>query len=89
MDNMELSFFHMCIAKKESKAIRTIIRELANIGFNECKLWFYLGKWAGKGFYRGGAEIDLGELIPEKFTGQYREVYNNFVQRWRSGKTNS
>lgn len=85
MNGMEQTFFYMCIAKDKRRTIRSIIKELTSMGYYECDLWFYLGKWAGKGFYRYGAIIDLGELLPEKLTGQYREIYRDLTERRRHG----
>lgn len=79
----ERNFFITCLkyctiqgVRDVSKAIspRDIISVL-NEFMNYKRCWYLLEKWTNKGFYNYGVTMDLGWFEPDKFYGEYQEIY--------------
>ena len=89
MKPLERIFFLACvneqICMKSCNGTEFSIRAIANIfsrlGFSYKQLCYYLEKWSEKGFYNYGVSLDLGWLEIDKLTGEYKNTYEEFIQK--------
>lgn len=75
MKPLERIFFQACLMKKDRLTIRNVVDIFTNFGFSHKQLWYYLEKWSNNYFYDYGVNLDLGWFCTEKFTGEYKVMY--------------
>lgn len=87
MKENEKIFFRLClnafVFKKQSDYYKFCVRDLINIiqsliNYKQC--WYYLDKWSNRGFYDYGVTMDLGWFEPDKFTGEYKDIYDDIMK---------
>jgi hypothetical protein len=73
MKDQERIFFSLCYGLRDAYRPREIVNLLADtIPHKRC--WYYLEKWAARGFYSYGVTLDLGWFYPEKLPDRYRQI---------------
>lgn len=73
MKNQERIFFSLCYGLRDTYRPREVVNLLADtIPHKRC--WYYLEKWAARGFYSYGVTLDLGWFYPEKLPDRYRQI---------------
>ena len=90
MKPLERIFFQACIMKcklgyvpyteDNFLTVRDVIKHFETLGFSAKRLWYYLDKWVGRGFYDYGIKVDLGWFEPDKLTGEYKVMYESIVK---------
>lgn len=95
MKPLERIFFIACVNEqrrtispdKREFSVRVIGNIFSRLGFSYKQLMYYVQKWSGKGFYDYGVTLDLGWFYFDKFTGEYKEIYDeikgNGFDYWR------
>lgn len=89
MKPLERIFFVACINTLTIRFVpkRIHIKDLVALfvafGFSEKQLYYYVEKWANKGFYTYGVSIRVGWFEIEKLTGEYKVLYENY-KKWRT-----
>ena len=91
MKPLERIFFQACVMKtllneERNISFRDIVNAFSDLGFPYKRLWYYLDKWFGRGFYDYGVTGDLGWFYPDKFVGEYEAMYNKIIIERRSKK---
>lgn len=82
MKPLERVFFQACVMNKQrGLSIRDICNLFAMMGFPIKRLWYYLEKWSGRGFYEYGVTLDLGWFIPQNFKGEYKVMFEELKQQ--------
>lgn len=85
MKPLERIFFQACVMQTLFNTdIRVTFRQVVNMfdvmGFPYKRLWYYIDKWDSLGFYDYGVTEDLGWFYPDKFTGEYKVMYDKLVE---------
>ena len=91
MKPLERVFFQACIMSSRlilsdhtiidrGMTVREITNVFYSLGFPIKRLWRYLEKWAGKGFYNYGVTLDLGWFEEENLTGEYKVMYDKILE---------
>lgn len=90
MKDDEKAFFKTCIKFISIQGVpnhdyktatpRTIIRTISEF-MNYKRCWYLLEKWANKGFYNYGVNLELGWFEAEYFTGEYQEMYLEMLRK--------
>ena len=80
MKPLERIFFQACIMKRDFMSVREIINIFSDLGFPINQLWYYLSKWGNIGFYDYGVTEDLGWFEPDKFTAEYKVMYEKILK---------
>lgn len=95
MKPLERIFFIACVNEqrmaispdKREFSVRVIGNIFSRLGFSYKQLMYYVQKWSHKGFYDYGVTLDLGWFYFDKFTGEYKEIYDeikgNGFDYWR------
>lgn len=91
MKPLERIFFIACVNEqrrvisldKREFSIRTIGNIFSRLGFSYKQLMYYVWKWERRGFYDCGVASDLGWFYFDKFTGEYKEIYDEIKQNGR------
>ncbi|AXH78332.1 MAG: hypothetical protein [Circular genetic element sp.] len=91
MKPLERIFFIACVNEqrrvidlsKREFSIRTIGNIFSRLGFSYKQLMYYVHKWSHRGFYDYGVTLDLGWFYFDKFTGEYKEIYDEIKQSGR------
>lgn len=91
MKPLERIFFIACVNEqrrvkrldKREFSIRTIGNIFSRLGFSYKQLMYYVWKWERRGFYDCGVASDLGWFYFDKFTGEYKEIYDEIKQSGR------
>lgn len=86
MKPLERIFFQACIMRillddKCFVTFRDIVNVFSALGFSYKKLWYYISKWERLGFYGCGVAEDMGWFYPDKFTGEYKVMYDAIVNK--------
>lgn len=89
MKPLERIFFLACLHEERCMksfngvefSIRTIANIFSRLGFSYKQLCYYLEKWSEKGFYDYGTSLDLGWLDIDKLTGEYKNIYEEYIQK--------
>lgn len=94
MKPLERIFFIACVNEQRRAAsldkrefsIRVIGNIFSRLGFSYKQLMYYLNKWSHRGFYDCGVADDLGWFYFDKFSGEYKEIYDEIKGKgtcWR------
>lgn len=86
MKPLERVFFQACVMKmllntEYKVTFRQIVNVFCALGFSHKRLWYYISKWEKQGFYDYGVTEDLGWFYPDKFTGEYKVMYEELLTK--------
>ena len=86
MKPLEKIFFQACVMKcllhdEYYISFRKITNVFCALGFPQKRLLYYIRKWDDIGFYDYGVTLDLGWFDPDKFTGEYKVMYEEILAK--------
>ena len=85
MKPLERIFFQACVIRilfntENRVTFRRVVDMFDALGFPHKRLWYYISKWDKLGFYDYGVAEDLGWFYPDKFTGEYKVMYDKIAE---------